>query len=307
MKRLLVAFGGLVLLLIAVIWGCAEQRIVTVPAPGTVVEEGGVAITPAPAETPAAVTAPAKAKAKIAPLYEKEISPLKTEQCGQCHLYYYNTIRNEGGKHQIDCTKCHEKYHVYRPDKVKYEDIMPKCNTCHGLAHGDKLANCAACHANPHAPMVKMAGPDMDAGCSACHGKVADELKIHKSKHTDVACSDCHTVHRHIPVCADCHSPHTPTQTNAECLSCHPVHRPLVITYPLETPRDTCGACHPKALQDLQKSQTKHDQLSCAKCHPKHRDIIQCEACHGQPHSPTLLKGFKKCGDCHNTAHAMPK
>lgn len=305
MKRLLVAFGGLVLLVIVVIWGCAEQRVVTVPAPGTISEEGAIAITPAPAETAAVVTAPKKAK--IAPSYEKEISPLKTEQCGQCHLYYYNIIRNEGGKHQLECTYCHKDFHIYRPGKVKYEDILPKCNTCHGLAHGDKLANCSECHGNAHAPTQKMTGAAMDAGCSACHGKVADELKTHKSKHTDVACSDCHTVHRHIPVCADCHSPHTPTQTNAECLSCHPVHRPLVITYPVETLSDTCAACHPKAMDDLRKSQTKHTGLTCAKCHPKHRDLLKCEACHGQAHSPTLLKGFKKCGDCHNIAHAMPK
>lgn len=295
MKRLWVVLGSLVLLLTVAIWGCVEQRLLPAPSPETAVKEGITAVAPAPA------------KAKIAAPYDKEISPLKTEQCAQCHSYYYNIIRNEGGKHQIDCTECHKKFHVYHPGKVKYEDILPQCTTCHGLAHGEKLAQCLECHSNAHAPTKDMSGAPMDAGCSTCHGKVADELKTHKSKHTDVVCSECHLVHRQIPVCADCHEPHTPTQTNADCLSCHPVHKPLLITYPLETPQETCGACHPKPLEDLRKSQTKHTALTCAKCHPKHRDIIQCTSCHGQAHSPTLLKGFKKCGDCHDVAHAMPK
>ena len=79
---------------------------------------------------------------------------------------------------------------------------------------------------------------------------------------------------------------------------------------------------HAKASQTIASS-PKYSQEECLICHstgygkmreyatveeiPFYLRGVQCEACHGQPHSATMLKGFKKCGDCHNTAHAMPR
>lgn len=308
MKKFLLALSGFTVLFLSLaIWGgCVEQRLAPEKTP-VLMAAANQPAAPAPAAAPAPKpAAPAPAR-KIAPAYQKEVAPLTTEQCAQCHLSYYNLIRNEGGKHQLDCTYCHKTFHTFHPGKTNYEDILPKCGTCHGLAHGEKLAKCAACHSNAHAPTKNMTGPEMDAGCNACHGRVTQELLANKSKHTDVACSDCHTVHRSIPVCATCHQPHLPAQTNADCLVCHPVHRPLVIAYPVTTPQESCGVCHTKAMDQLRASNTKHTALTCAKCHPKHRDIIRCQGCHGQAHNPAMLKGFKGCGDCHSTAHNMPK
>ncbi|MFH1148189.1 MAG: cytochrome c3 family protein [Pseudomonadota bacterium] len=301
MKRLLAVMGvSVAICLYVVISGCVEQK----PMPAGVPANTAVETSPVAAQ--AASASPAAVR-KVAKAYERDVAPLTTEQCAQCHTYYYNIIKKDGGKHQLECTYCHTQFHTYRPGKVNYEDIVPKCNTCHGLAHGESLAQCLDCHSNAHTPIKDMKGGAMDTGCATCHGDIAGELQANKSKHTDVGCSDCHTAHRLIPNCGMCHQPHLATQTDADCLGCHPVHKPLQITYPVETPQETCGVCHPRAMEELKKTTTKHTALTCAKCHPKHRQLMNCKECHGQAHSPSMLKGFKGCGDCHNTAHALPK
>ena len=63
-------------------------------------------------------TAPApKAEVKTSSLYSGEITPMSPNECGRCHSSIYNLIKNEGGKHQIECVKCHTKYHAYSPVK----------------------------------------------------------------------------------------------------------------------------------------------------------------------------------------------
>ena len=88
------------------------------------------------------VVAPKPEPPKPATPYSAEITPLSTSECGRCHLGIYNTLKNEGGKHKFDCTKCHTTYHGYNPIKQNWNAIMPKCQTCHGLIHGDKFATC---------------------------------------------------------------------------------------------------------------------------------------------------------------------
>jgi hypothetical protein len=260
----------------------------------------------APAQAaPAKEAAPA---AKAANPYAEDVQPLSTRECAACHLAVFKTIKGSKQKHQLECTFCHETYHVYRPGRTKWADIMPNCEKCHKQPHGAKMAGCLECHSDAHAPKNIKACETLQKGCSVCHGKVAAAVQAKPSAHTQLACTNCHAgKHGYIPACAECHQPHVAKQPNEACLACHPVHTPLAIKYPQTEPNATCAACHGKAQQDLIGSKTKHSGLTCAKCHPAHRKIPACADCHGTPHAPAMLKQFKSCGDCHGKAHNMPK
>ena len=114
-----------------------------------------------------------KAEVKTSSLYAGEITPMSPAECGRCHSSVYNLIKNEGGKHQIECVKCHTKYHAYSPVKQNWDQIMPKCQECHGLFHGEKFPVCAQCHAEPHAPKKQItASAELAKACGDCHAKV---------------------------------------------------------------------------------------------------------------------------------------
>ncbi len=240
--------------------------------------------------------------------YELELKPLSTAECGRCHLSIYNQIRTEGGKHKIECTQCHVKFHVYNPIKQNWKEIMPKCETCHGLIHGEKFAACLQCHSNPHAPKTQMAmTPEFAKVCGDCHPKVGQELQKNPSKHTKVACAMCHhDKHGYIPSCMECHRPHVANQKVEECLACHPVHSPLNIAYASTVANEVCGSCHGAVYKKLSASQSKHRQVTCAQCHSKHKYIPQCEECHGRPHGEVVLKKFPNCLQCHVDVHDLP-
>jgi hypothetical protein len=204
-KLLLLAVGlSLVLFIIA---ACATEQTVSSPVP-TVSQ----ATTQTPQTAQPAVEAPKPAPKSP---YEAELIPLTPADCGRCHASVFNAIKTDGGKHKIDCTKCHTKFHAYNPAKQNWNDIMPKCQTCHGLIHGDKFAACATCHTNPHAPKTQMTmSAEMSKVCGDCHTKVAQELQSNPSKHTKVDCSACHhNKHGYIPSCMECHKPHSAKQT----------------------------------------------------------------------------------------------
>ncbi|MBU1001573.1 MAG: cytochrome C [Proteobacteria bacterium] len=260
------------------------------------------------------VVPPQHEQSRIA-LYNTGVAPLKTEQCGQCHFPVYDAIREDGGKHQLDCVKCHETYHVYSPRKQNYLEIMPKCDTCHvgtdgGAFHGadESLKDCLNCHADAHRPLLM----DMDKlspDCGTCHKSVAGELKMNPSAHSsDVGCDDCHADnHGKIPECADCHESHSPgvEMASADCMSCHPVHKPTVVSYADETSSAICAGCHADVQHDLNKVVTKHTNVPCSGCHLDHKSIEPCSKCHGEPHSKTMMHDTAKCGDCHGTAHEL--
>jgi hypothetical protein len=285
-------------LLLFVILACASQQVApeaqeTAPAPVQKAE----AAPPPPPEPP-------KPKSP----YEADIKPLTPDECARCHFSVYSQIKNEGGKHKIDCVDCHTKYHAYNPVKQNWAEIMPKCQTCHGNIHGEKFVDCGSCHSNPHAPKTQMAmTPEFAKACGDCHAKVAQVLEANPSKHTKVACAQCHhKKHGYIPSCMECHKPHTQGQTIEECLACHPVHNPLSITYPDTVKNEVCGACHSGAYQKIQSTTSKHGQVACAKCHTRHKYIPKCEECHGKPHGDVVLKKFPNCLQCHVDAHDLP-
>lgn len=281
-KLTIVTVGVIVTTVLSVWIGCAERPLTT-------------------------TTTPSGPSAEVLPsLYAPEPQPLTTQECGRCHTHFYSLIREKGGKHRIACTECHTKFHIYRPGKVKYEDILPKCETCHGQIHGASLVVCSDCHYEAHAPLNIPAEPVLEAGCSVCHGKIDRDIRTHVSLHTDLDCSSCHhTKHGYIPECAECHEPHTKEMTQADCLICHPPHTPLNITYPEDTPQETCASCHAPAYDTLKASTKKHKALSCAKCHPEHRAIPTCQTCHPETHSKAMLERFKTCGECHGVAHDL--
>ena len=246
-----------------------------------------------------------KAKKDIASAYAQDVEPLETYRCGQCHYYFYNRLRNEGGKHRISCRQCHEAFHIYRPGKIAYEDILPKCESCHEQIHGTGLAQCAACH-QAHAPMDLPASRALEQGCHVCHPDPDREMKTFVSQHTELYCYTCHhTRHRHVPECMECHQPHARGMTESECMACHPPHKALQVVYPEDIAQEACAGCHRQAYDILQESDAKHTMLSCARCHSEHRAIKQCQECHPDPHEATMLQRFPTCGECHGVAHNL--
>ncbi|MBW1796372.1 MAG: hypothetical protein JRJ38_18465 [Deltaproteobacteria bacterium] len=268
---------------------------------------------PTPAEQIAA--APAAEKPRGISPYEMKIEPLTTAECGQCHFSIFETIKKTGAKHQIDCVRCHREYHVYNPRKQNYDEIMPKCESCHlspsgGPFHGEhkNLIPCLACHADPHKPLVIPMG-QVETSCSLCHSKEGNEIKNYPSRHTtEVACADCHAErHGYIPECSACHESHSPEVqlTTENCMTCHPVHKPTQISYAEKTESAICAGCHDDVNDMLQKKETKHTFVKCGECHPAHKEIPPCSRCHGQPHPRTMMTDVTKCGDCHGIAHDL--
>jgi predicted CXXCH cytochrome family protein len=260
--------------------------------------------------------ASAEASKEMSP-YELTIKPLTTAECAQCHLSVFQTIKTDGGKHQIDCVRCHTEYHAYNPRKQNYDAIMPKCASCHlsasgGPFHGEhkSLTPCLDCHGDPHKPLqIPMSG--VETSCELCHSKEGNEIKNFPSKHTtDVACADCHAEkHGYIPECSACHESHSPAVqlTTSDCMTCHPVHRPTQITYAKDTPSAICAGCHADVNDMLQAKVTKHTAVLCSDCHPAHKEIPACSRCHGEPHSARMMVDVTKCGDCHGIAHDLAK
>jgi len=231
--------------------------------------------------------------------------PLTAVQCGQCHESIYMKLRINGGKHKFQCRNCHKKFHSYNPIRHNWNEIMPKCSSCHKQPHGPKLTQCLKCHQEPHTPMVIPYGKYVTSRCGMCHKGPASELKKYPSAHTRLGCAKCHETHGEIPTCFKCHKPHLPNQDLASCKSCHPVHEPLQIKYGKGNAA-TCATCHSKVYNEWKHTKSKHGKVDCAQCHPRHGYVPKCSKCHGKPHDPGMLRHFKKCLDCHINVHDLP-
>jgi len=275
----------------------------------------GCVTQPGAAPMPAEPGPPAEKPSGISPEYEIKVKPLTTAECGQCHFSIFETIKAQGAKHQIDCVRCHTEYHVYSPRKQNFEQIMPKCSSCHlsasgGPFHGEhkNLIPCLNCHADPHKPLL-IPAEEIETSCSLCHSKEGGEIKNYPSSHTtEVTCADCHAEkHGYIPDCSACHESHSPKAelATADCMTCHPVHKPTQISYTEETESSICAGCHDDVNDLLQKKETKHTFVKCAECHPVHKEIPLCSTCHGEPHPKTMLRSVTSCGDCHGIAHDL--
>jgi len=242
-------------------------------------------------------------------VYKEKITPLTAVECGRCHSYHFNIIKKSGGKHQLECTFCHKKFHAYNPIKKNWKELMPKCETCHLLFHGNKFSDCIKCHYNPHAPKLPMKiTAEFTKICGDCHPKEMDETVKYHSKHTDIGCTYCHAkTHGCIPSCLDCHKPHIAGQTVEECFKCHAPHSPLNIPpFAKDTSNKVCSACHTTEFGKISTTKSKHGKVACVQCHPKHKYIPVCTECHPQPHSKAMLKKFPNCLQCHMDVHNLP-
>jgi predicted CXXCH cytochrome family protein len=249
------------------------------------------------------------AQKDVSALYDIEIEPLKPHDCAQCHPQIYSLVKNRGGRHRIDCRRCHVQFHMYRPGKAPYEEVIPKCSSCHGPVHGKELAECSGCHTEVHAPMNIPAGRALEQGCSVCHPDVDREMKTYITQHTDLYCISCHhSRHRYVPECQECHQPHTRGMTQSDCLTCHRPHKALQVAYPADMSSEACTGCHRDAYEALKQSNTKHTAVSCTKCHlEKHRTFVRCSECHPEAHGAAMLQKFSTCNQCHGAAHSLYK
>lgn len=240
-------------------------------------------------------------------IYAVQPQPLTVNQCGQCHPGVFTNLKDNGAKHRFDCQKCHSSFHSYNPKKGGWDEIMPKCSSCHADLHGKTFTDCASCHTNPHAPKKITMDSRLVKSCGGCHSSAAEQLANFPSKHTKLGCQKCHTSHGYKPTCFNCHKPHHEGQELATCTKCHAVHKPLVITYGNDVPAVTCGSCHGKVFTKWQKSPSKHGKVTCVTCHnAKHRFIPKCTDCHGTPHKPEIHKRFPNCLSCHIDVHDPP-
>ena len=122
-------------------------------------------------------------------LYATEPQPLTVTQCGQCHPGVFANLKNDGGKHQFDCQKCHTTFHAYNPKKGGWDALMPKCASCHADPHGKAITDCASCHTNPHTPR-KVAMAALVNACATCHAAPKEQLVKFPSKHTKLSLPD---------------------------------------------------------------------------------------------------------------------
>ena len=251
----------------------------------------------------------ATSDSEVATVYQQKVTPLTTLQCAQCHEPVFNKIRDNGGKHQINCRECHETFHAFRPGK-KWQEVLPDCGTCHGEAHGAEFLACLSCHADAHAPIASLVNlTELEKGCETCHAEQKSEVVKYISAHSEVSCGECHhTQHGYKPDCRECHDePHTAYVDNATCIVCHPVHSPKEINYPSTTENHVCAGCHEEVNQHLVSSHRKHSTLACVFCHAdRHAYVPQCTKCHEAVHSAAMLKRFdNNCNECHGEPHAL--
>ncbi len=262
-------------------------------------------------QEPLVVVDPTKEEETVQDLesvYDLDLKPLSTPECGRCHFSVFSSIKETGGKHQLDCTYCHEEFHTYKPGK-DWAEVVPACSTCHGAAHGQDYMDCLVCHTDAHVPVTSMVALNqLESDCAKCHEPQGQELIQNPSAHTDLSCSSCHhTQHGNIPDCTECHAqPHVTFEDNSGCVGCHPVHSPVNIEYGTQVENIVCAGCHQSANAALVNSPKKHATLSCVYCHAqKHGNIPACQDCHGTPHSEAMLARFASCIECHGDPHAL--
>lgn len=254
-------------------------------------------------------TAPPPAAGEGVDSYRQQVEPMTTLECGKCHYEIFTTIRDKGGKHQLECRDCHNKFHTFTPG-VAWKDRVPACNDCHEGVHAGNFPLCLSCHQQAHAPLTSLVGGEaLAAECGNCHTGVSAAIQAHPSGHAEVGCTDCHhDRHGFKPSCNECHpEPHTPYQDNAACGACHQVHTPLEVAFADDVSNAVCQGCHADPAAVLAASKKKHAPLNCVFCHAKtHGMIPECQECHGNgPHNPELLKGFKGCLECHGDPHGL--
>ncbi|MDW7772163.1 MAG: hypothetical protein SCH71_04650 [Desulfobulbaceae bacterium] len=232
-------------------------------------------------------------------------SLLQEEDCGKCHWFQLNTLKNQGGRHftEVGCMGCHPQH---TPEE---EDTILACASCHTDEPHFLVEDCQQCHADPHKPLISLQDPFKPARkeCLSCHAGVGQQMQASASRHAELFCTRCHDRHGFIPECRDCHNPHLATQENGDCLRCHPAHRPLQIVPAGWIPAAYCQACHSREGRNLASTRTLHGGVNCVHCHNgQHPSTTSCRECHGLPHDRELHRKYRRClTDCHGDAHEL--
>ncbi len=263
---------------------------------------------PAAKEAPAEEAAPAAAAAENS---EPAPVPLDDSDCIKCHRAEVVDVDENGASHKdVGCTECHLEH----PPAGK--NCIPECSMCHMAEDNPHFAvpNCVSCH-YPHHPLkidFTKAKPEAKPACIACHAEQDAEMKLHPSAHSEQDCNNCHYAHGlgegQYNTCVDCHDAHSDDMKAADCFLCHRPHSPTDVTYGDNVAPVMCAACHDSEAGLLAASKTAHHDLACYECHPEHhKNIMQCEECHDQPHDEYIHNKFPKCLDCHRDPHNLAK
>ena len=229
------------------------------------------------------------------------------DRCAACHDDIVTTFKKGGGAHleNLQCIECHEKHPPHT------DGVIPECQKCHDPSENKhfKVADCTKCH-DPHAPMgfdlskVK----DVKPACATCHEGPLEDMKRKPSAHAELDCNACHKVHGKYLECTECHTPHSPDMKYEDCLKCHIPHAPTLLEYGSSIDPALCGACHKDEVSELEANTTKHHQLNCAYCHRRrHKSVLTCMECHGEPHPGSIHSQYPDCHACHDTPHALQK
>lgn len=221
------------------------------------------------------------------------------------------------------------------------------CVSCHAditeLPHAEKLApvDCGTCHleaeiyiTSSHGIAVSQGDPDA-ASCADCHGKhdirpPSDPLAPTNKRNQPETCGKCHSdldlTREHFiamlkPSDAYLKSNHAKAiaagnMDAAACSDCHgthdllPAHNPDSPVFNMNVP-DTCGKCHPEALEDYKHSihgkafyAGVKEAPSCVDCHGEHD--IEGPDIEG---SAVSVKQISKetCAQCHDDETVMTK
>lgn len=201
------------------------------------------------------------------------------------------------GKHaSIRCEQCHEKSKIVAADIKIFSDER-KAKTFLGVSK-----ECLSCHKDEHRGQFK-------ASCLTCHTfsawKPAEKFSHDQAQftltgaHAKVECASCHKktwaggstvqfVHLKFNTCRSCHTDPHKGKFRQECSSCHTVdswHQVKGGTFD-----------HSKTQFPLKG---KHAALKCEKCHAKNSEWKNASGERG-----FHITRFRRCGDCHEDAHA---
>lgn len=221
------------------------------------------------------------------------------------------------------------------------------CIACHydveEIEHPARLepVNCGLCHAeiedyekSPHGQMLLQGDSDV-SGCSDCHGahdirRSSDPLSHTHPANLPATCGRCHSdpglARRHMisvvnPSDSYMKSEHARQIASgnleaASCSACHGSHDLLASQDPESRvyPRNvanTCGECHPKALEEWQESihgraflAGIRDAPTCNDCHGEH-DIIRHEDAGSRVSGRNIVTDT--CTRCHDDERVMTK
>ena len=157
---------------------------------------------------------------------EKMAEGLTTIDCARCHYEIFMSIKNGRGAHRIECRECHETFHSFQHG-LRYEDVLPKCTTCHDTPHGEseQMMACKTCHSVPHAPLASLELKTLEPFCADCHLDPGARIASGRVDHARLKCILCHSdQHGYVPTCQECHgTPHSEELTEGftGCLECH--------------------------------------------------------------------------------------